>query len=1147
MAEQTLQLPALFGGGAHMMPCELIPEASQQVIFVQVNPGETFTIRGEDGSLQCIQGPAEVPMMSPNGSIPPIHVPPGYISQVLMDSVGIRRVVITPNSECYPPLSISPAPPLLPYVGPPHFFPSSRPLLFLPPGVGDMQPHLPPPHWLLPPYGEEIIPLSSVSACLGSTRPPAKLQPKFRERRLRSPSLPVSKSHTEAATSITGVKPLQDRRSHAKSPNDKPLVIETLQVSDVQTHRARLSWVPPAGLADTDGEGRCRCRYQVELCERRWDRTPRAMYSGEACECVLEGLKPATEYHARLTTVCDSASGASFVSFTTISGVPDCPRPPRLSLCTKSSLMLQWKAPADNGSEITQYLLEWDEGKTSTIFRPCYSGTQTHCRLTELCPSTGYTFRLAALNNIGTSGFSPEVFFHTAGPLPSLPQAPRLVCTGITWITMEWSRPEGLPPEEVLSYTLEGREEASRAPFEAKYNGDGLGCTVDGLRNSVRYSFRLVISRAEGRSDPSPLLLCSTSSDPTRPPSKLRLHGTVTAHSFSVTWDPPQNHGALESLTYLLEISEADSGTAWEAAYSGAANQHTCDGLKPDTLYKLRLRSISKDSHSQPTESLPVRTLSVAPGPCLPPRIVGKARHRELQLCWESPTAEQGGVATEFCLEMRSTDGKCTEVYRGPSLDCTVTGLLPGASYRFHVCGINTAGYGPYSDATEVTTAAGPPGQCEAPFLTLTSDTCILASWQTLKGCDTDVSEYRLEWRRDDEPPKTIYSGPDLQYEVTDLFPGVQYYCRVQAANQAGPGPHSETASCCIPPAAPGAVPGFVVLERDPKGDSTFSPSTCLALTWAEPSCNGAPIIGYTVTLGDQLIAVGNINHYVIENLQPDTEYSLRIRALNALGSGPFCSPLRARTRPPPLAPPTLECTSAGLQSLRLRWVDSAGCKAPPTESVTYDLQMEVGCQRFLSIYWGSSHTFRVQRLTEGSSYGFRIRAVSPAAGEGRFSDTWTFSTARASPPVPKAPRVLHLNDGSWQVIWDSIPPMRGDPITYVLQVQVGRETEYRQVFKGLETTFQMGALPSNTEHRFRVAACRCCLGSGQELPSPFSPPRLLRPQPMELTGVAPSTTPSDAQTTVLSSDEQFAALIVAGLTAISVLIAFALQYLFVK
>jgi hypothetical protein len=41
-------------------------EAAQQVILVQVNPGETFTIRAEEGILQfCVQGPSEVPMMSP--------------------------------------------------------------------------------------------------------------------------------------------------------------------------------------------------------------------------------------------------------------------------------------------------------------------------------------------------------------------------------------------------------------------------------------------------------------------------------------------------------------------------------------------------------------------------------------------------------------------------------------------------------------------------------------------------------------------------------------------------------------------------------------------------------------------------------------------------------------------------------------------------------------------------------------------------------------------------------------------------------------------------------------------------------------------------------------------------------------------------
>ncbi|TNN29208.1 Fibronectin type III domain-containing protein 3B [Liparis tanakae] len=45
------------------------------------------------------------------------------------------------------------------------------------------------------------------------------------------------------------------------------------------------------------------------------------------------------------------------------------------------------------------------------------------------------------------------------GTLPALPLAPRLVRAGVSWVTLEWGRPEGGPSEEQLKYTLEIQED----------------------------------------------------------------------------------------------------------------------------------------------------------------------------------------------------------------------------------------------------------------------------------------------------------------------------------------------------------------------------------------------------------------------------------------------------------------------------------------------------------------------------------------------------------------------------------------------------------------------------------------------------------------------------------------------------------------
>lgn len=42
------------------------------------------------------------------------------------------------------------------------------------------------------------------------------------------------------------------------------------------------------------------------------------------------------------------------------------------------------------------------QGKKNSIFREYYVGHQRHCKVIRLCPAVGYTFRVAALNDIGT-------------------------------------------------------------------------------------------------------------------------------------------------------------------------------------------------------------------------------------------------------------------------------------------------------------------------------------------------------------------------------------------------------------------------------------------------------------------------------------------------------------------------------------------------------------------------------------------------------------------------------------------------------------------------------------------------------------------------------------------------------------------------
>ncbi|KAG8136164.1 hypothetical protein E2320_009139, partial [Naja naja] len=490
------------------------------------------------------------------------------------------------------------------------------------------------------------------------------------------------------------------------------------------------------------------------------------------------------------------------VSFITRSCAPECPFPPRPSHRTKNSLTLQWKAPIDNGSRITSYLLEWDEGKRSNVFRECYFGNQKHYKVTKLCPAVGYTFRLAAQNEIGISGFSQEVVCYTSGNIPQIPSAPRLVRAGVTWITLQWNKAEGCTPEEDNA-------------FHPRYTGEDRTCTVKNLKRSTQYKFRLIVSNVEGKSSPSDVMVCATSPDRPGPPSRPIVKGPVTSHGFSVKWEPPQDNGGSEILNYLLEVSEGsceDAPPVSESSshisaysvemtgpeevaseiYHGPDLECTVSNLLPGTTYQFRVRALNDGGYGTYSEAAKITTVAGPPGQCKAPCLTFLSDSSVL-VSWESPESF-GADISEYRLEWGEDKENLELVYTGTANSFEIHQLSAAAHYFCRLQAINQAGAGSYSDLVSCRAPASVPeavttlyvsedehlDACPMPVV------CLILNWEEPCNNGSEIVSYNIELG-----DSILSVGKVTTYVIEDLPPETTFRIRIQAVNEVGAGPFS--------------------------------------------------------------------------------------------------------------------------------------------------------------------------------------------------------------------------------------------------------------------------------------------------------------------------------------------------------------------
>ncbi|MBI5697645.1 MAG: fibronectin type III domain-containing protein [Thaumarchaeota archaeon] len=251
------------------------------------------------------------------------------------------------------------------------------------------------------------------------------------------------------------------------------------------------------------------------------------------------------------------------------------PQPPTnlaASATSPSQINLSWTAPTNNGgSPITGYKIERSvNGGAFSVLVSNTGSTGTTYSNTGLTHSTTYSYRVSAINAIGTSSASNISSSTTFDVIPSPPIGLAATVISSSQIDLSWSAPSDNGGSPITGYKIERSANGGSTWNIIASNTDNANTAYSntGLAPNTAYTYRVSAITSVGTSSPSNLASGTT---PPQPPKII----TLTASGL-VTSDPLNNE------TKSRQELEAEQGF-WH--YGGSAFSYF-NPPAPTDLYK---------------------------------------------------------------------------------------------------------------------------------------------------------------------------------------------------------------------------------------------------------------------------------------------------------------------------------------------------------------------------------------------------------------------------------------------------------------------------------------------------------------------------------------------------------------------------------
>uniref|UniRef100_A0AAR2LT43 Collagen alpha-1(XII) chain n=1 Tax=Pygocentrus nattereri TaxID=42514 RepID=A0AAR2LT43_PYGNA len=791
-------------------------------------------------------------------------------------------------------------------------------------------------------------------------------------------------------------------------------------VTSEPTHYSfRVTWTKAEGPIE---------KYLVEYVPVAGGQTRQLFVDGTVSTVVLEGLDPLTEYAVNVYSVVGEESSEPLRGTETTLPL-NAARSMTVYKQRATSMRVKWE-PAEGA---TGYLVLYSS-KNATEPTNEQVRSITDVQLKDLLPNTAYAITVFALHGDSTS----DPLTDQGVTLP-LPPAGELRITDVTHSTMllDWDAAPGPVRKYIITYKPEEGEVK-----ELEVNGDVTTIDLDNLKSQTLYDVAVTPVYDSGTGN---TMLNQATTGVVPAPKNLRFT-KITQTSFRAHWE----HGAPDVALYRIGWTKCltfSYGHSQDILNSDETT-HLLENLEPYTLYDVSVTAIYPDESESKDLIGSQRTSGILTTPSGPPQNlqVYNATTTSLTVKWDhAPDRVQNyRITYEPVAGGRS---QSTQI-GGKKNTITLQKLTPDTPYHITVAAIY-----PNGDVKDISGQGKtlPLGGVRNLRVTDPTTSTLNVQWEPAEG---NVRQYRIYYQAAPGGPEDMVQVPGntVNTVLKNLQSDTVYAVTVVPVYAAGEGKRM-------------TENGKTLVRTPPRNIRVYNPSTnSLNVRWDPASGDVqqyrvvyAPLTG---TRPSQSVLVpGNTHNTLLEQLVPDTEYTVGVVAIYADGEGAAVND-NGKTLPRS-GPRNMRVYDPTTNTLTVNWEHAAG----PVQQYRISYAPTTGdpIEEYTSVP-GNRNNIILQNLQPDTPYRITVAAMYPDGAGGELSgDGHTLGLL--------GPRNLRVSD-EWytrfRVSWDPAPARVNG---YKLAYAVEGTDQFTEVFVGDVTTHILHNLQPGTTYDVKVFA----------------------------------------------------------------------------